>query len=116
MISKLGIGIDIVKVDRFRKTPYIKNKTFYKKIFLPSEISYCTKFRDQATHFAGKFAIKEATKKSISEKISMKSIKTSHSNSRPVITIKSNMKYLFLSSISHEDEIAIGVVISEKIT
>lgn len=116
MITNLGIGIDVVKVNRFRKIPYDKNKRFYKKIFLPSEIAYCTKFKDQERHFAGKFAIKESVKKSISKKINMRDIVTSHSKSRPTVTIRNNKKYQFLASISHEDEIAVGVVISEIIS
>ena len=114
MISNLGIGIDVVKINRFRNIPYEKNKRFYKKIFVPSEITYCIKFKDPERHFAGKFAIKEAVKKSISQKINMTDIETSHSKSKPAVRIKNNKKYHFLASISHEDEIALGVVISEK--
>lgn len=115
MITSLGIGIDIVNVNRFRKIPYDKNKRFYKKIFLPSEISYCTKFKDQERHFAGKFAIKESVKKSISKKVIMTDIVTSHSKSKPTVKIRNNAKYQFLASISHDDDIAVGVVISEMI-
>ncbi len=117
MIENLGIGIDIVEVDRFKKKKYKENKNFYKKIFVSSEINYCLKFKNSAERFAGKFAIKEAVIKSIRGKIHFLDIETSHSNSKPVIKLRSTLKkkYRFLISISHEKKFAIGVVISEKI-
>lgn len=117
MIDKIGIGIDITNVDQFKKIPYSIKPNFYEKIFLPSEIKYCLKYANPYEHFAGKFAIKEAVKKSINEKISMLSIETSHSNSKPTVNLlgKWKKKYQFLASISHEKEFAIGIIISEKL-
>ncbi len=91
--------------------------SFYKKIFLTSEIEYCLRHRNPYEHFAGKFAIKEAVKKSIKKDVSMLDIKTSHSNSRPTIEIlnKKIGKFVFVVSLSHDKQIAIAVVISERI-
>lgn len=113
-LSDIGIGIDIVKINRFKLRPYESHKNFYKKIFSKSEIDYCLKFKEPYKHFAGKFAVKEAVKKSISEKISLVDIKTRHIHSKPTISTISN-KYRFLVSISHEQDNAIAVVISERI-
>ena len=88
IIEKLGIGIDIVDVKRFEKVPYSSKSRFYQKIFLPSEIEYCLKYKNPYEHFAGKFAIKEAVKKSIPDNISLLDIETSHSNSKPLIKLK----------------------------
>ena len=117
MIEKLGIGIDIADVDQFKKISYSAKPNFYKKIFLPSEIKYCLKYKNPYEHFAGKFALKEAVKKAINERISMLDIETSHSNSKPIIKLKGKhqKQYLFLSSLSHEKNFAIGITISEKI-
>ncbi len=117
MIEKLGIGIDITDVDQFKKIPYLEKPNFYKKIFLPSEIKYCLKYKDSYEHFAGKFALKEAVKKSISERISMLDIETSHSNSKPVVKLRGKLekRYKFLASISHEKKAAVGMVVSEKL-
>lgn len=115
IIERLGIGIDVVQIKRFEDIPYYSNSRFYKKIFLPSEIKYCLKFKDAPRHFAGKFAIKEAVKKSISDNIALYDIETSHSNLRPTIKLKGKEKYLFLASISHENSVAIAVVISERL-
>lgn len=108
-----GIGIDIVKVDRFKKIPYESHKSFYKRIFSKSEIDYCLRFKEPYKHFAGKFAIKEAVKKSISEKIGLTDIKTGHLDSKPAVSIIGK-EYRFLVSLSHEQDTAVAVVISER--
>ena len=117
MIEKLGIGIDIINVDRFTKIPYSAKPNFYKKIFLPSEIKYCLKYKNKYEHFAGKFALKEAVKKAVNERISMLDIETSHSKSKPIVKIRGKWKkkYTFLVSISHEKNFAVGIVVSEKL-
>ena len=116
MIKNLGIGIDIIEVSRFRKKKYEENKNFYKKIFAKSEISYCLKFKNSAERFAGKFALKEALIKSIDRKIRFSEIETSHLKSKPIVRIKkSREKYNFIASLSHENDFAVAVVISERI-
>ena len=116
MIKNLGIGIDIIEVSRFRKKKYEENKNFYKKIFVKAEINYCLKFKNSAERFAGKFALKEALIKSIDRKIRFYEIETSHLKSKPIVRIKkSQEKYNFIASLSHENDFAIAVVISERI-
>ena len=116
MIENLGIGIDIIEVSRFRRKKYEENRDFYKKIFVKPEINYCLKFKNSAERFAGKFAIKEAVIKSISGKIGFLDIETSHLKSKPIVKIKkSREKYNFIASLSHENDFAIAVVISERI-
>ena len=116
MIKNLGIGIDIIEVSRFRRKKYEENRNFYKKIFVKSEINYCLKFKNSAERFAGKFALKEALIKSIDKKIRFSEIETSHLKSKPIVRIKkSREKYNFIASLSHENDFAVAVVISERI-
>ena len=116
IIKNLGIGIDIIEVSRFRKKKYEENKNFYKKIFVKSEINYCLKFKNSAERFAGKFALKEALIKSIDRKIRFSEIETYHLKSKPIVRIKkSQEKYNFIASLSHENDFAVAVVISERI-
>lgn len=115
IIDNLNMGIDIVEIERFQKIPYNKNKKFYNKIFNKSEIRYCLKFKDSYRHFAGKFAIKEATKKSLSKKIIFLQIETSHIKNKPTVKVKDNANYSFLVSLSHEKTMAVAVVLSEKV-
>ena len=118
MIESSGVGIDIVEVDRFKKKKYEKNKIFYKKIFLDSEIKYCLKFKSPYEHFAGKFALKESVIKSIHDKISFLDIQTSNSKHGPIVRLvgEKSKKYTFSCSISHEKKFAVAVVISSRIT
>ena len=117
MIEKLGIGIDITDVEQFKKISYLKKPNFYKKIFLPSEIKYCLKYKNPYEHFAGKFALKEAVKKAINERISMLDIETSHLNSKPVVTLRGKWKtkYKSIASVSHEKKFATSIIVSEKL-
>ena len=116
MIEKLGVGIDIVDITDFKKNPYQEKPGFYQLIFQSSEIDYCLKFQDSSSHFAGKFALKEAVKKSINDDIYISKIETFHVNSKPMIKLlDSAKKYVFRASISHEGNYAIAIVISELI-
>ena len=108
-----NVGIDIVEIKRFKKKIFSENITFYKKIFLQSEIDYCNKFKFPYEHFAGKFAIKEAVIKSIDEKIMPLDIEISYKNSKPQIKLKNfHSKYLFKISMSHEKDYAIAIAIA----
>ena len=82
------IGIDIVKIDRFRKKNFSKNQSFYEKIFTKSEISYCKKFIDPYPHFAGKFALKEAVQKSINENLIFNKTQTQATRTAPLMQVK----------------------------
>jgi len=116
MIEKLGIGIDITHILDFKNNTYREKPGLYKNIFQPSEINYCLKYKDPNPHFAGKFALKEAVKKSINEKIHILKIETLHEQSKPIINlIDFKKKYIFRTSISHEKGYAIAIAISELI-
>jgi len=113
MFKQIRIGIDITDVEKFEKIKFEKKPNFYKKIFLPSEIAYCLKYKNPYERFAGKFAIKEATIKTIKENIRMIDIETIHIKSKPNVKIKKDKKkYQFQVSVSHDKKIAVAVVIS----
>ena len=115
MFKQIGIGIDIADIEKFEKIKFERKPEFYKKIFLPSEISYCLKYKNPYERFAGKFAIQEATIKAIKEKINLLDIETIHVKSKIKIKIKKiKKKYEFQISVSHDKNIAVTVVISFK--
>ena len=117
MIENFGIGIDISNIEKFKNKPFKENKNFYKKIFTEQEIIYCLKFSNYYEKFAAKFALKEALIKSINKKIFFSEIETSYLDAKPTVQIlNSDTNYKFLASLSHENNIAIAVVISEKTT
>ena len=110
MESNFEMGIDLVNVSRFKKLPYDKHENFYKKNFNEQEIKYCLKFKEPYQHFAGKFAIKESVKKIISDKINLLDIKTEHNFGKPTVSVIGK-KYKFLTSISHENNFVVAIVI-----
>jgi holo-[acyl-carrier protein] synthase len=114
MMEIFNIGIDIINIERFKKKEYAKNKKFYQKIFSKSEIEYCLEFKNSSEHFAGKFAIKEAVRKSLKEKVPFNKILTTHKNSKPRIILKMKLNYEFLVSVSHETNMALAIVIALK--
>ncbi len=114
MMEIFNIGIDIINIGRFKKKEYTKNKKFYQKIFTNSEIKYCLEFKNSSEHFAGKFAIKEAVRKSIKEKVPFNKIVTMHKNSKPNVVLKMKLNYEFLVSVSHEANVALAIVIALK--
>jgi|TARA_B110000263_G_C15261933_1_gene489245 holo-[acyl-carrier protein] synthase len=108
----MNVGIDLVKISRFKELQYTENESFYKKNFSDNEIKYCLKFNEPYKHFAGKFAIKEAVIKSIEKKIELSDIITFYNNEKPCVKIiKENFN--FKVSISHEGDYAIAIAISE---
>ena len=113
MIEKFSIGIDIVNVDRFSSKSYFKNKEFYAKIFTKNEINYCIKFKDPYTHFAGKFALKEAVIKAIDKKIDLLDIETLHQKEIPYVNLIDYPNSTSISSISHENTVAVAVFLIE---
>ena len=116
MIENLGVGIDISNICDFKKIPFATKSGFYKEIFQQSEIDYCLKFKDSSPHFAGKFALKEAVKKCINDDIYISKIETYHLKSKPMIKLLDfKNKYIFRASLSHENNCAIAIVISELI-
>ena len=109
----MNVGIDLVQTSRFEKIPYDKNKSFYEKNFSDNEIKYCLKFNEPYKHFAGKFAIKEATMKSIEEKIKLSDVVTYYDNDKPNVRI-STKGFNFKVSMSHDGDYVIAIVISNK--
>jgi len=61
---KLYQGIDIVEVLKFRKI-FLGNNNFMNDIFTEREREYCQSRKKPFIHFAGRFAVKEASLKAL---------------------------------------------------
>ena len=59
----LGIGIDIIEVERIRNSFERFGERFLNRILHPGEISYCLSHRAPAPFLAARFAAKEAISK-----------------------------------------------------
>lgn len=61
-----GIGIDIIEIDRIKKSIDTYGERFLHKVFTQTELDYCLNKKNKYQHFAARFAAKEAVFKAIS--------------------------------------------------
>ena len=61
----LGIGVDIVEIERFASSMQRSGQAFLDRLFLPDEQAYCSPQREPARCFAARFAAKEAVSKAL---------------------------------------------------
>lgn len=61
----LGLGNDIIEIDRIRESIQRHGTHFLDKLFTEKEQAHCLQFKDSAPHFAGRFAAKEAIAKAL---------------------------------------------------
>jgi len=114
----LGIGTDIVNIQRIKKVLKSKNNTFKKRVFSEKEIAYCEKKKNSSSFYAKRFAAKEALSKAlgtgIRKGINFKDIEIVNDNfGKPSILLKGttatflkkkikNKKYLIHLSLSDD--------------
>jgi len=60
----LGIGVDLVQVERMEKA-LARGERIQRRLFTPGEIAYCDRHTRPALHYAARFAAKEAGMKAI---------------------------------------------------
>lgn len=61
----LGLGIDIIEIDRIKESVDRFGDHFLKKIFTSGELLYCCEKANKYQHLAARFAAKEAVYKAI---------------------------------------------------
>lgn len=118
----IGIGIDIVEVDRIEKIVRDKGDILH-DLFTPVELEYCLqKKRTASVHLAGRFAAKEAYIKALggSKGLQWTDIAVvNDSNGRPMLNLSNQAKEVAYAhqvqshflSIAHERNYAIAMVI-----
>lgn len=120
----LGIGIDIVDIHEIEES--LHEEGFKRRVFTVAEIDSVERYRNQAEHLAGKFAVKEAFMKAIGaglgQSVSFTEIETLNNQAgKPHVTISGEAKRRFDNShakeihlsISHASGVAVAVVILE---
>lgn len=124
----IGIGIDIIKVERI-KIAMTRTAGFEETVFAPEEIEYCQSKARAAEHFAARFAAKEAIMKALgtgwSGGIRFRDIVVmNHENGRPYVEIREptrslipdlpNMKIWI--SLSHDTDTAVAHAVLESVS
>jgi holo-[acyl-carrier protein] synthase len=122
-----GIGLDIIEIDRIKKSLAKYSPRFENKIFTDEEINYCQLQADPGKHFAARFAVKEAVSKSlgtgITNEVGFKDIEVvNQASGKPIVKMggrgkilfeKLNLKFIHIS-ISHDRHYAIAHAIAEQ--
>ena len=117
----LGIGTDIIEIDRIRQAYLRFEDAFLNKILSESEITYCLSKDDPVPSLAARFCGKEAVAKAlgtgIGENIRFSQIEIlPDANGKPIVTIldcllESLQNTQFLISLSHSKTVAMATAI-----
>lgn len=106
--QNITVGIDIISVKRFHNFDFKGN--FAKKIFTDKELAICKKKSYPEQSLAGRFAAKEAVKKTIQKTIGYNRIEIrSDKNGQPLVKYleeEIDKNYHTILSISHTEDLA----------
>ncbi|MFZ1520201.1 MAG: holo-ACP synthase [Ignavibacteriaceae bacterium] len=118
----IGIGIDIIEIDRIKNSVDKFGDAFLNKIYTQNELDYCLSKHNKYQHLAARFAAKEAIYKALAssweKEASWKSMEiTNELNGLPVVAFFGKLKE-YLSddkdikiSLSHSENYVTGVAI-----
>lgn len=107
-----GVGIDIVSVSRFVQPSQNKDDPFLCKVFSNEEREYCFSYQNPHIHFAGFFALKEATSKALGvHTYPFAEINVHHTQDGAPYVSHNHLRLPVVVSISHTDEVAIAIAI-----
>jgi holo-[acyl-carrier protein] synthase len=122
----LGIGTDVIEVQRIRESIEKYGERILKRLFTPVEIEYCSSRKNAALHYAGRFAVKEATFKAMGRgwggDISWKDVETTnepsgaprlHFYGKALEIVTEKKMTASYVSISHIEQIATAIVVLE---
>ena len=123
----IGIGVDIVEIDRIERQMEVHPERFLQRVFTDWEIATCQSRARPMQHFAGRFAAKEAAFKALgtglSSGVSWKSVElVNEPSGRPVLRMgggaAKKMKELGATkawvSVSHGLMHAVATVVLES--
>jgi holo-[acyl-carrier protein] synthase len=65
MSNIIGLGLDATDIPRIAATIERYGDRFLHRVFTDGEVAYCTRRKEPAIHFAGRFAAKEAAMKAL---------------------------------------------------
>ena len=117
----LGIGTDIIEIDRIAMSIERHGNHFLDRIFTPKEQEYASKFKQNQATYAGRFAAKEAVAKAfgtgIRDDIGWKDIEILNDElGKPYVILAPHLKARFqnpsiMLSISHSKSYATAFAI-----
>ena len=112
----VGVGIDIVKVEKMRLTLECWGEAFINRVFNPSEIANLTG-KIYYQRLAARFAAKEAIVKAISEyyPLALRDIFIlNRANGSPFCRFKKDINFNFLISLTHIKDYAVACAVAQE--
>jgi holo-[acyl-carrier protein] synthase len=120
-----GVGIDIVKIDRIRKSVQDHGDRFLEKIYTEGEIAYCRRMKNPYPSLAVRFAAKEAAIKALSpqDSLSFRDIEVlNDEKGKPELNISGRLGEMLGEkgiraahlSLSHEKDYGVAFVVFES--
>ncbi len=122
----VGVGVDILEIERLRKTLARRGDHFVRRVYTLTEQEYCRARHDPAPHYAVRFAAKEAVFKALgtgwAKGVSWLDVEVARrAQEAPRIRLRGKAEEISLSlgcrsihlSLSHSEENAVAVVILE---
>jgi holo-[acyl-carrier protein] synthase len=124
-----GIGVDVVETRRIAESIERLGERFLERVYQPGEIEYCRSMRAPASHFAARFAAKEAVSKAFgtgfSNQVNWRDIEIRRkATGEPFVVLHSGAAELakrlgirtIFVSLSHSDEYAVANAVLVKET
>jgi holo-[acyl-carrier protein] synthase len=116
------VGVDIVSIERMRRL-LARRPSAAAKVFTDAERADCGARADPPTHYAARFAVKEAARKAIGRPIGWHRVEVRSSRTgKPAIVLAAGVRTIdgrtvgsATVSIAHDAGVAIAVVIVEVI-
>jgi holo-[acyl-carrier protein] synthase len=93
----IGIGIDIIEIERIKESVDRFGDIFLNKIYTQTELDYCLKKINKYQHLAARFAAKEAVYKALStgwdKELSWQNIEIyNEPNGMPIVKLKGSLE------------------------
>ncbi|MBD3263612.1 MAG: 4'-phosphopantetheinyl transferase superfamily protein [Candidatus Omnitrophica bacterium] len=115
----LGIGIDMVKTEKFSSAIKKWGDAFLSRVFEEKELSGIPEGKMYYQRLAARFAAKEAVIKAVSKSfpLALKDIHVlNRSNGAPYCMFKDNMDLEIFLSITHIEDYAVACAVAQKKT
>jgi holo-[acyl-carrier protein] synthase len=113
----VGVGIDMIEVERVRKVAE-EHPRFLEKVFTARETDYCLAKKNKYQHLAARFAAKEAFFKALGKRIEWTAVEVVNlASGQPQLEFYGEKDMGFDRShvsLSHLADYAVAVVVLEK--
>lgn len=94
-------GIDVVAISRLRRLRNLDDVEFIRRTFTEDEISYCEATAYPAEHYAGRWCVKEAVKKTVDSpgQVSLREVAVEKEGPKPTLSLSENAREILEETV-----------------